>query len=255
MIRVIIIDDETSAVNVLSILLKKKCRDDVELVAVTNSPYEGKALIGQHKPDLVFLDIEMPGMSGIDLIRSINNPNFRVVFVTAYDAYAVEAFELSAIDYLLKPISAEKVEKVINKIKEDIRRQQVMLNLQLQQLEYILKQHAVSSGKKIALGMADKIVFVNVSELLYCEAQGPYTRVHLHDGKTIVTSRPLGEFESQLAGHGFFRIHHSYVINLCGVKEFQRNEGGYLVMTNNVKLEVSQRKRKDFLDAMNNFVI
>jgi two-component system, LytTR family, response regulator len=255
MIRAIIIDDENSAVNVLSLLLKKTCKDDVEIVATSNFPSEGRTLIEQHKPDLVFLDIEMPGMTGIDLIRSIPNPNFHVVFVTAYDAYAVEAFELSAIDYLLKPIGADKVLRVVNKMKENIRRSQLQMNEQLQQLERILKMQSTGNENKIGLGMADKIVFVNIPEILYCEAQGNYTSVVLQDGKKIIASRTLGDFESQFAGKNFFRIHHSYLINLSRVKEFQRHEGGYVMMENNIKLEVSQRKRKDFLDTISNFVL
>jgi len=255
MIRAIIIDDENSAINVLSLLLKKKCKDDVEVVATSNSPIEGKVLIEQHKPDLVFLDIEMPGMTGIDLIRTIPNPNFHIVFVTAYDAYAVEAFELSAIDYLLKPIGADKVERVINKIKENIRKHQLLMNDQLQQLERILKMQPNGNENKIGVGMADRIVFVNISDILFCEAHGNYTNVILNDGKKIVASKTLGDFESQFAGKNFFRIHHAYLINMNRVKEFQRHEGGYVMMENNIKLEVSQRKRKDFLDAISNFVI
>src|SRR5205823_11751141 len=104
MIRTIIIDDEPSAVNVLTLLLQKKCNEDVEIIATSYSPLEGKALIEKYKPDLVFLDIEMVAMTGIDLLRSFSNPTFRVIFVTAFDAYAVEAFKLSVIDYLLKPV-------------------------------------------------------------------------------------------------------------------------------------------------------
>jgi two-component system LytT family response regulator len=255
MIRTIIIDDEPSALNVLSLLLNKKCAQDVEIVATTTSPEEGIDLIRKHNPDLVFLDIEMPGMTGIDLIRKIHNPNFKVVFVTAFDAYAIEAFELSAIDYLLKPVGADKVERVVSKILDENRKQQVVLNLQLQQLEKILRKHNVSSDKKISLGMSDKIMFVNISDILYCEASGPYTNVYLRNGKSTLTSRPLGEFELQLAEYNFFRIHHSYMINLNRVIEFQRQEGGYAVMENDVKLDVSQRRRKDFLEAMSNMTI
>src|SRR6185369_6472284 len=117
MIRTIIIDDEPSAVNVLAMLLKKKCREDVDVIATSNSPLGGKALIEQHKPDLVFLDIEMPGMTGVDLLRSFSNPSFRVIFVTAFDTYAVEAFRLSVIDYLLKPLEGEDVMRAVQKIK------------------------------------------------------------------------------------------------------------------------------------------
>ena len=255
MIRAIIIDDEPSAVNVLSLLLKKKCKDDVEVVATSNSPFDAKPLIEQHKPDLVFLDIEMPGMTGIDVIRNFENPTFRIVFVTAYDAYAVEAFELSAIDYLLKPIGADKVVRVIQKIKDDIGKRLAAMNEQLQQLEKILDRHSSGSENKLGIGTADKIIFVTIPDILYCEAQGAYTHIHLYDGKKILASKPLGDFESQLGVQHFFRIHHSFLINLNRVKEFQRYEGGYVLMENNAKLEVSQRKRKDFLDAINNFLV
>ena len=255
MIRAIIIDDENSAVNVLRLLLTKNCSDDVTIVAATTSPTEGKLLIEQHKPDLVFLDIEMLGMTGIDLIRSLPNPNFHVVFVTAYDAYAIEAFELSAIDYLLKPIGADKVERVVSKVKESIRKNQAMMNDQLQHLERILKMHTAGNEDKIGVGMADKIVFVNISDISYCEARGNYTNVVLHDGKKIVASKTLGEFESQFANKNFFRIHHSYLINMNRLKEFQRYEGGYVLMDNNIKLEVSQRKRKEFLEAIDELLL
>ena len=118
MIRTIIIDDEPLAIDALEIILKKKCRYDVQVIATSNSPHLGKSLIEEHQPDLVFLDVEMPGMSGIDLVRSFSNPGFRVVFVTAFDAYAVEAFRLSAMDYLLKPVEADEIVRVVAKNKK-----------------------------------------------------------------------------------------------------------------------------------------
>jgi two-component system LytT family response regulator len=254
MIRVIIIDDEPSAVNVLKLLLEKKCREDVEVVATSNSPFEGVSLVKQFQPDLVFLDIEMPGMTGIDVARSFENPNFHIVFITAYDAYAIEAFELSAIDYLLKPVGADKVVRVVQKIKDEISRRQTSINVQLQQLEKLLRQKS-GNEIKIGIGSADKIVFINISEILYCEAQGAYTNIYLQDNKKILASKPLGDFENQLSPHRFFRIHHSFLINLNRVKEFQRHEGGYVMMDNNMRLEVSQRRRKDFLEAIDNFVV
>ncbi len=250
MIRTVIIDDEPSAVNVLTLLLQKKCKDDVEIIATSNSPFEGKTLIEMHKPDLVFLDIEMAGMTGIDLLRSFTNPTFRVIFVTAFDAYAVEAFRLSVIDYLLKPLEGEDVVRAIQKIKKEIKKNENPINAQLQQLEKLLFQNTNTPGSRIGIGMSDKIVFVNIPDILYCEAMGSYTNVYLHDGKKMVASKLLGEFESQLSNYKFYRIHHSYLINLSHIKEFQRHDGGYVIMENNKQLEVSQRKRKDFLDTI-----
>jgi two-component system LytT family response regulator len=255
MIRTIIIDDEPSAVNVLALLLKKRCKDDVEVIATSTSPFEGKKLIEQHQPDLVFLDIEMPGMTGMDLLRSFNNPSFRVIFVTAFDAYAVEAFRLSAVDYLLKPVEGDEIVKAVNKIRNDIVRNQNLLSTQLQQLEKILLHNTSPTETKIGVGMADKIVFVNITDILYCEASGSYTNVFLQDGTKMIASRSLGDFEAQLADNKFFRIHHSHLINLDKVKEFQRHDGGYVIMENNKHLEVSQRKRKDFLDAIDDIVV
>jgi two-component system LytT family response regulator len=252
MIRTIIIDDEPSAVNVLTILLKKKCKEDIDVIATSNSPLEGKELIEQYKPDLVFLDIEMPGMTGVDLLRSFSNPAFRVIFVTAFDTYAIEAFRLSVIDYLLKPLEGEDVVRAIQKIKNDIKKNENPISAQLRQLEKLLSQSTITSESRIGIGMSDKIVFVNIPDILYCEATGSYTNVYLHDGKKMVASKLLGEFESQLSNYKFYRIHHSYLINLTRVKEFQRHDGGYVIMENNKQLEVSQRKRKGFLDLIYN---
>ena len=255
MIRTIIIDDEPSAVSVLSTLLQKHCKDDVDLLASANTPEEGKELIEQLHPDLVFMDVEMPGMTGVDLVKSFKSPTFRVVFVTAYDAYAVEAFRVSAVDYLLKPIGSEDVIKVIQKVKADIRNELNKLSLQLQHLDKLLNNHAGNSDQKIGIAMSDKIVFVNFSDIIYCEASGPYTYVYLNDGQKLVSSKALGEFEAQLSANKFFPIHHHYLINLNKVKEFQRHDGGYVIMENTRELEVSQRKRKDFLDAIQDSVV
>jgi two-component system, LytTR family, response regulator len=255
MIRAIIIDDEPLAIESLMLILKKKCRNDVEVIASSNSPHLGKSLIEEHSPDLVFLDVEMPGLSGIDLVRSFSQPTFHVVFVTAFDEYAIEALRLSAIDYLLKPVDSDEIVRVVTKIKNQIGNKENPLRLQMQNLEKLLVQTTSSSEPRIGIAMADKIVFVNVPDILYCEASGVYTNIYLFDGKKLVASKPLGEFETQLNPHQFFRIHHSSLINLNRIKEFQRFNGGYVVMQNNAKLEVSHRRRKDFLDAINNFVV
>jgi two-component system LytT family response regulator len=255
MIRTIIIDDEPSAVRVLTALLKKYCRDDIDLVASANTPDEGKALIEELQPDLVFLDVEMPGMSGVDLVRSFTAPSFRVVFVTAYDAYALEAFRVSAMDYLLKPVGSEDVIKVVQKIKNDVRNELGKLSLQLQHLDKLLNQHAESNDQKIGIAMSDKIVFISYSNIIYCEASGSYTNVYLTNSQKLVSSKSLGEFDAQLPVNKFFRIHHHFLINLNQVKEFQRHDGGYVIMENGRQLEVSQRKRKNFLEAINEFTI
>jgi two-component system LytT family response regulator len=194
-------------------------------------------------------------MTGVDLLRSFNNPSFRVIFVTAFDAYAVEAFRLSALDYLLKPVEGDDVAKAVQKIKTDIYRNENTISSQLHQLEKILLHNTSPVETKIGIGMADKIVFVNITDILYCEASGSYTNVYLQGGTKMVASKSLGDFESQLIENKFFRIHHSHLINLNRVKEFQRHDGGYVIMENNKQLEVSQRKRKDFLDTIDDLIV
>jgi two-component system LytT family response regulator len=255
MIRAVIIDDEPLAIDALTILLQRKCKEDVQVVATSNSPKLGRELIEKHRPDLVFVDVEMPGMSGIDLIHSFRDPTFRVVFVTAFDAYAIEALRLSAIDYLLKPVESDEIQRVITKVKADIRKNESDFSVQMQNLEKLLSQNTSIKESRIGIGMADKIVFVDIIKILYCIADGAYTIVYLNDGKKIVASRSLGEFEQQLAAHDFFRIHHSNLVNLRHVKEFQKFNGGYVIMDNNEKLEVSHRKKNDFLKALDEFVV
>ena len=254
MIQSIIIDDEPSAVNVLTMLLTKYCKNEVEVVATSTSPEEGIELINKHKPDLVFLDIEMPNISGLELLNSFTNPEFRVVFVTAHDTYAVEAFRLCALDYLLKPVDSDDIVRTVMKIRKDIERNQDSLSIQMSQIEKLLNNNH-SAGTKIGIGMADKIVFINIGDIIYCEASGSYTKVFLQDGSKLLSSKSIGSFENMLSHHKFFRIHHSCLINLEQIKEFQRHTGGVVIMANNMQLEVSQRKRKDFLEAIDSYII
>lgn len=254
MIRAIIIDDEPLAIEALSLLLERKCRDDVQVIATSTNPQSGRELIEKHQPDLLFVDVEMPGMSGLDLIRQFPEASFKVVFVTAFDDYAIEALRLSAIDYLLKPLEAEEIMRVINKIKNESGKNENWLGVRLQQLEKIITRRAAAESPKIGIGMAEKIVFVKIADIIYCKAEGAYTHAFMIDGTKIVASRSLGEFEQQLSSHNFFRIHHSTLINLGQIKEFQRFNGG-VIMANNEKLEVSHRKKNEFLKAIEGHIL
>jgi two-component system, LytTR family, response regulator len=255
MIRTIIIDDEPSAINLLKMMLEKKVTGDFEFVCTSTNPQKAKDIFKQYKPDLVFLDIQMPNLSGIELMKSIEHPDFLVVFVTAFDTYAIEAFKLNAIDYILKPVDADDLERVVQKVKNLVLEKDNSLKTQFEKLEKLFNRNPGHIENKIGIAMADKISFVNIPDIVYCEANGPYTNLYLEQGKKLVASKPLGEFETQLQDHRFLRIHHSTLINLNRVKEFQRMDGGYVVMENGSKLEISQRKRKDFLDAIEEFMV
>jgi two-component system, LytTR family, response regulator len=252
--RCIIIDDEPSAINVLLLLLEKKCKHLVEVIGTGTSAEEGRKLIDTLTPDLVFLDIEMPGMNGIELVRCYANPSFRIIFVTAYDEYAVEALHLSAVDYLLKPVLAEDLVRAVEKIAHNSDSHND-LEARLVHLEELLAQNPPSAEPRIGIGMADRIIFVNTNDILYCEASGSYTNVYLRNGKRMIACRLLADFELQLSVHNFFRIHNSLLINMDRVKEYQRHDGGYVIMENGKQLEVSQRRRKDFLEVIQDMIV
>lgn len=248
-IRTIIIDDEPAAVRVLELLLHKIPDAEVEVIGATNDPLEGRDLIVRLQPDLVFLDIEMPNLSGIELVRSLPDPDFHVVFVTAYDTYALEALRLSALDYLLKPVDRNQVGHVVRRVQADRYRKQSQI---IERLEFLEKQLAQrpAGQPKIAVGMAEGILFLPVGEILYGEAQGSYTRIHMRDGQTHLASKSLGHFEEYLRPYRFFRIHHHFLINLDRVRSFQRTDGGSVVMEDGRPLDVAARRYREFLEVI-----
>lgn len=251
MIRTIIIDDEPAATSLLSLMLTKCCHDSIEIVCVANDPFEGRQQIIKNKPDLVFLDVEMSGMNGIQLMKSFHQPFFKVVFVTAHDKYALEALKLSAIEYLIKPVDLCELIGAVEKIK--LKKNQIEFD-QIQQHSNLEKLYSIMEHK-IGIAMADKIIFIPIAEIIYCEAHGPYTSIYFSNGNKITASKSLIEFELQLTSQRFYRIHHSYLINLNKIREYQRYDGGFVIMENEVKLDVSQRKRKEFLLAIDSIVI
>lgn len=254
MLSTIIIDDEPLAVESLCMILKK-CAPGVNVIATSNSPEMGRQLLIEHKLDILFVDIEMPGLSGIELVRSIPDPSFKVVFVTAFDQYAIEALRLSAIDYILKPAQPEDIMRVIDRVSSGGYETKTSWEKKFEQFEQILNTNAGKAGKKLGIAMHNKIIFIDTSDILYCRAEGPYTHIYTTDGKKMVSSKTLGEFEAQLAAVNFFRIHHSTLINIMHMREFQKNDGAYVVMENNARLEVSHRKKIDFIRAINNQLI
>lgn len=254
MIRTIVIDEEPSSVDILSLLLKNKCRDYIDVLAVSQSSLEGKSLVEQHQPDLVFLNVEMPELSGIDLVRTFTAPSFDVISITVYEACSSGSFRLCTVDYLPKPVEANDLVRVVERVRRELRHHQSYSHLSLNRVQNLLQAHS-PSDRKIAIGMADKIVFVKIVDIVHCEANGAYTCVYLNNGKKIVASKTIGDFERYLNPFWFFRIHHSTLINLSYIREFQRFDGGCVIMDNGTILEVSQRKRKDFLEAIHDFIV
>ncbi len=242
MIKSIIIDDEQKSRESLQILLQDFV-DNVEVLALCGTVAEGIEAIRQHKPDVVFLDIQMQRETGFDLLAKINPIQFEVIFTTAHSEYAIKAFRFSAIDYLLKPIDIEELKKAVEKVEKKLTGN---ISARLEQLVQNLKS-APNQRYKLALPSNDGLVFVKVDDIIYCEASSNYTNIFMADGKKHVVSRTLKEYEDLLADQDFFRIHNSYLINLNALKKYGRGDGGYVVMNNDVSLDVSKRKKDSFL--------
>ena len=204
----------------------------------------GQEAIRQHTPALVFLDVQMPHMSGFDLLQHLDTINFSVIFVTAFDKYAIKAIKFSALDYLLKPIDIDDLQKAIRRFKE-IKTPDHTAN----QLRNMFKNvtHQDGAFEKLAVPTLQGLEFLKVGDIIFCEADGNYTMVHLRDKQQLLVSKTLKEFENLLEESGFCRIHHSYLVNLAHIEKYERGEGGSVTMTDNYHIDVSRRKKDELL--------
>ena len=239
MIRAIIVDDEPYCCDTLETMLEKYC-PEVQLVAVCHSGEEAISAISQQKPDLVFLDIEMPRMNGFDMLQKIGAINFEIIFTTSFDQYALRAIRFSALDYLLKPIDKDDLQTAVQKV---IQRTQKPIAQQLQLLMQKLQQ-PVNPLNKIALPTMEGLQMVPVESILYCESDSNYTIFYLKDKQKIIVSRTLKEMEEMLEEYSFARVHSSYLVNLQEVNKYVKGEGGYLVLNDGSTVNVSASRKK-----------
>jgi len=239
MIRSIIIDDEQHCVQSLKTDLEKYC-PAVEVVAECLSAKEGIFAIKKLKPELVFLDVQMPLMNGFELLEIIDTIDFAIIFTTAYDKFAARAFRISAVDYLLKPIDAAELQDAIKKAEQKIHTPDGTTNI-----ENLLKNiRQPVADQKIALPFKDGFEFIEARHIMYCEAEGAYTRFYLDNKKQILVCRTLGDVEELVPREIFQRIHHSTIVNVLFVSHFFRSDGGYVIMSSGQQLHVS-KSRKD----------
>src|SRR5436190_7485545 len=243
MINAVIIDDETRSIKLMKNILSKFC-PQVHLIGDANNGQTGQELIQQKKPELVFLDIEMPYGNGFDLLNALMPIDFEVIFVTAFDKYMLQALKYSALDYLLKPVNIAELKAAVKHAETRINKNSI--NQQLTILLENFKKHE-SGLKKIAIPTADGFDFVLIEDIVRCEAQGPYTRLFIKDSKKILVSKPLKEYESLLPDNIFLRIHNSHLVNLNFIKKYNRGRGGYIEMDDGTTLEVATRRKDEFL--------
>lgn len=245
-IKAVIIDDEQHSLETTDILVRKYC-PGVLVMGLADSPEKGITLIDALNPELVFLDIAMPRMNGFEMLQFVQFKEFDIIFTTAFDAYAIKAFKVNAIDYLLKPIEPEELIKAVDKVKSKVEK-----NLHLNRIDEILQSSGLQGFKKnkLALPVEGKIAMLEYDSILYCESDGNYTKIHLSTQKTIMVSRTLKDIESMLPQPIFMRIHHSYVVNINHIKEYIRGEGGEVLLSNGDQLMVSRNKKEELLAAL-----
>jgi len=245
MLRSILIDDEPQNAVILKNDLAMHC-PAVEVIAVCHSAKEGIMSIKKEKPDLVFLDIEMPWMNGFEMLEILDEINFSTIFTTAHDQFAAKAFRISAVDYLLKPIDSNDLKEAVRKAHQKIQDQHG--NVHIENLLRNIKQP--SSQQKIALPYREGYEFVEVSHIIYCQAEGAYTKVFLDNKKYILVSKTLGDIEELLPPDLFQRIHHSTVVNLNYVTHFVRSDGGYVKLQTGEQLTVSKSKKDGLMERL-----
>ena len=249
MIKCILVDDEKNALEMMEWLLKTYC-PQVEIVAMCNSAEQGIEAINSFKPDVVFLDIEMPKMNGFDMLEQFDKLFFDVVFCTAYDQFAIKAFKYAALNYLLKPVDPDDLKVTIERIEE---RKNVPTREQFDLLLQNIHQPAKSTPHRIALTTGDGLVFVSTQDIIYCEAESNYTHVILSGGRKILVSKVLKEIDEALSGPDFYRVHSSFLININRIKKFIRGDGGYIVMDNDASINISRNRRQEFMELFSRF--
>jgi two-component system LytT family response regulator len=250
MYNVVIIDDEKNCVEVLQILINQYHSLDFCIKASFTNSLEALGYLKENTVDLVFLDIQMPHLSGIDLIASIPLPEFEVVFTTAFDKYAMHAIKLSALDYLLKPIDEDLLKEVIDKF--NFKKDKSSTQLQLQNLLQTFNKVGQTAQHKIAISNQEKIFFYNAEEILYCESSGNYTTFYLKNNEKIIASKIIKHYEEILAPYGFIRCHQSYLINSNFITSYNKKEGGSITMCNQVEIPISRNKKDDMLSLFKN---
>ncbi len=247
--KAIIIDDEKKARNLLRILIEENC-PKIKTIYEASNLLDGVAILKKEEPSIVFLDIEMPQHSGLEILNFIEKDvvNFEIIFTTAYSEYAIQAFQLSAIDYLLKPVRPNQVKEAVEKVITIMGKTAIH-----DKLEALKDSFNKKSFQKIALPLGSSIKFMSFDSIILMQADGMYTQVHTATGETLLITKPLKHFVDLLENQPtFYRPHRSYLINLSFMKEYIKTDGGYIVMDNDISISISREKKEVFLALINN---
>ncbi len=247
MIRALIIEDEQHCIDRLTSLITDRCKDSVLLLGAFTSVEDGKQAIAKHQPDVVFLDVQIKDKTGFDLLQQLNDVKFEVIFTTAFEKYAVQAFKFSAIDYLLKPVDPDDLLRAVDKLKEKLAGGEMSQKLDV--LFHNLKS-IEGASKRISIPTINGLIFLHVADIIRCQSDVNYTDIFLRDRKKITVARTLKDFEEMLTDYNFYRVHNSHLINLAHIKEYNKGKGGYVSMVDGSEVEVSSRRKADFLKQL-----
>ena len=240
----IIVDDEPKLREVMDIKINQYC-PELKIVGKASNANEAFLLINEHQPDIVFLDIAMPGESGFDLLEKFEEINFQLIFATGFNEYALDALKISAVDYILKPINTEDLVNAVKKALNNINTKQKVEHYE------VLKHNVKNVGKqetKIALASSDAYDFIKVSEIVRCEGWQKYTKIHILNNKTIISSYNIGVYKDMLAGYGFYSCHKSHLVNESLIQKYLKE--GIIVMSDGSEVPVARRKKEEFLEKI-----
>ncbi len=243
MIRSLLVDDEVSCTDILSWQLETYC-PQVEVVGISNDPVNAIDQIRELKPELIFLDIEMPGMNAFELIEKLRPLQFDIIFITAYNQFAVQAFKEKAIDYLLKPVDPTDLKTAIEKASNK------QLTASSEKLDSLLQlfREQLHVNKKIALPTGDGMRFVNVDLIVRCESDNNYTFVCLQSGERILITKTLKQIEESLTPYPFYRVHQSHLVNLNHIQKYVKDQGGFLLMSDDSVISVARQRKEGLMD-------
>lgn len=242
--KAILVDDEPDGIRTLQKMLELHC-PQVKVAATCNNTTVAKQKLEELKPDLIFLDIQMPGKTGLEMLADLNDKYFEVIFVTAHNDYMLQALQYSAADYLLKPVDEDRLIDAVKRVEK--RLEAGKKGEWAETLLHNLGNSGNPAEMRLCLPTLKGFIVLKLDDIIYCEAERSYTIFHLEGNKTVTVSKPLLEYNNLLGDTSFLRIHKSFLINLRHVKEYQRGEGGMVIMSNNAEIEVSRRKKEQFL--------
>lgn len=241
--RAIIIDDESKSRSAISNMVLKNC-PDVAIIAEAEGLKSGIEAIQKHNPDLIFLDIQMRDGSGFDLLKQIDDITFKIIFITAHNEFAINAFKFSAVDYLLKPVNGKDLSEAVQRAQKMITKEEADLKMS------VLTTNAQSAEKRVVLKTTDSIYIANLRDIVRCEADGNYTNIYLQDGKKILMSKSLKEFDDMFSGAGFFRIHNAHLINLAYLEKVKRSRGGEVMMKDGSVIPVAFARKQALMKVI-----